>query len=158
MSTTSDSSPTSIQPAIPSHWTLADLQHLLGDVPAERIRVSPPIGLATEQDVVRIEDREGRFYELDHGVLVEKPRAWYESILAILIATELSIHVQQHDLGQVLGENGSLMILPGVVKIPDVSFVSWARFPKHKLPRCPIPALIPDLAVEVLSQTNSPGK
>ena len=54
-----------------------------------------------------------------------------------------------------LGSDGSLEVLPGKIKIPDVSFVSWSRFPKEKLPRRPIPALIPDLVVEVLSETNT---
>ncbi|MBI2481329.1 MAG: Uma2 family endonuclease [Planctomycetia bacterium] len=43
----------------------------------------------------------------------------------------------------------------GIVKIPDVSFISWDRWPKKKLPRRPIPALVPDLVVEVLSDTNT---
>ena len=46
-------------------------------------------------------------------------------------------------------------ILPGVVKIPDVSFISWARFPNERVPRRPIPKLIPDLVVEIKSPDDS---
>jgi Uma2 family endonuclease len=80
---------------------------------------------------------------------------WYESILAILVAYKISSYLEDYDLGQVLGADGSLKILPRTVKIPDVSFVSWARFPKERLGRRPIPELIPDLVVEVLSDTNT---
>ena len=80
---------------------------------------------------------------------------WYESLLAALIITEISFYLRERDLGKVLGADGTLKILPRTVKIPDVSFFSWDRWPKEKLPRRPIPAIVPDLAVEVLSETNT---
>jgi Uma2 family endonuclease len=144
-----------LQAELPMQWTMADLQAHLGDIPAERIRMFPPPGYATEADVLEIEDREDRLCELEDGILVEKPMGWYESILAVLVASRISSYLDDHDLGQVLGADGSLKILPRTVKIPDVSFISWARFPKERLGRRPIPALIPDLVVEVLSDTNT---
>ncbi|HUG71276.1 MAG TPA: Uma2 family endonuclease [Pirellulaceae bacterium] len=144
-----------LQAQLPTHWTIADLQAHLGDIPLERIRLFPPPGYATEAHVLEIQDREDRLCELEDGILVEKPMGWYESILALLVAYKINGYLEDHDLGQVLGADGSLKILPGVVKIPDVSFVSWARFPKTQLGRRPIPALIPDLVVEVLSDTNT---
>jgi len=144
-----------LQAQLPMQWTMADLQAHLGDIPAARIRMFPPPGYATEADVLEIEDREDRLCELEDGILVEKPMGWYESILAVLVAHKISSYLDDHDLGQVLGADGSLKILPRMVKIPDVSFVSWARFPKSRLGRRPIPALIPDLVVEVLSDTNT---
>jgi Uma2 family endonuclease len=143
------------QTPLPINWSVADLQAYLGDIPAERIRMFPPPGYATEADVLEIEDREDRLYELEDGILVEKPMGWYESLIATLVSRQIGNYLDDHDLGQVLGADGSLKILPGIVKIPDVSFISWARFPKEKLGRRPIPALIPDLAVEVLSDTNT---
>lgn len=141
-----------LQAQLPAHWSIADLQAHLGDISAERIRMFPPPGYATEADVLEIEDR---LCELEDGILVEKPMGWYESILAVLVAHKISSYLEDHDLGQVLGAGGSLKILPGVVKIPDLSFVSWARFPKERLARRPIPTLIPYLVVEVLSDTNT---
>lgn len=143
------------QVQLPTQWTMADLQAHLGDIPAERIRLFPPPGYATEADVLEIEDREDRLCELEDGILVEKPMGWYESLLASLIAYKFNRYLEDHDLGQVLGADGSLKILPRTVKIPDVSFISWARFPKQRLERRPIPELIPDLVVEVLSDTNT---
>jgi Uma2 family endonuclease len=43
----------------------------------------------------------------------------------------------------------------GRVRLPDVAFVSTARLPKT---REPIPTLSPDLAVEVLSESNTPDE
>ena len=40
------------------------------------------------------------------------------------------------------------------MRIADVVFIRWERFPDGKLPRAPIPALAPDLAIEVLSKGN----
>lgn len=143
------------QPSLPTDWTMADLQLHLGGIPAERILLNPPPGYATEDDVRLLAERDQRFCELEFGTLVEKPMGWYESILAVLISHKICQFLETHNLGQVLGPDGSLKLLPGIVKIPDASFVSWARFPKEKIPRRPVPALIPDLAVEVLSDTNT---
>ena len=41
------------------------------------------------------------------------------------------------------------------MRIPDVSFIRWEQFPNRELPPEPIPALAPDLAVEVLSEGNT---
>ena len=46
-------------------------------------------------------------------------------------------------------------ILPHQVRIPDVCFISWDHFPNRQLPSEPIPALAPDLAIEVLSKSNT---
>ncbi|HEU0067756.1 MAG TPA: Uma2 family endonuclease [Nitrospiraceae bacterium] len=144
-----------LQAQFPSGWSLADLQRHLGGIPLERIRLVPPPGCATEEDVIQIEAQEDRLCELQEGILVEKPLGWYESLLAGLILTRLNVYLDSHDLGKALGADGSLKILHGIVKIPDVSFISWDRWPKQKLPRRPIPVLIPDLVVEVLSDTNT---
>ena len=47
---------------------------------------------------------------------------------------------------------------PGLVRIPDVAFISWGRLPNRRVPTEPIPDLAPDLAVEVLSVGNTPGE
>jgi Uma2 family endonuclease len=45
--------------------------------------------------------------------------------------------------------------MPHLVRIPDVSFVSWKKLPDRELPAEPIPDLAPDLAVEVLSEGDT---
>ena len=60
--------------------------------------------------------------------------------------------------GAVLGLfclNGMMRLAPGLVRIPDLSFISWKRLPEHRPPREPIPDLVPDLAVEVISKYNT---
>lgn len=155
MSTLPD--PVILQPqfAIPSDWRLGDIHQRLGEIPAERIRLNPPPGYATEDDVLRIHDHEGILCELDDGVLVEKAMGWYESILAGLIIHRITSFTLERNLGQVLSSDGILKFLPGKIRIPDACFISWARFPKERLPRRPIPLLIPDLVVEVLSDSNT---
>lgn len=41
------------------------------------------------------------------------------------------------------------------MRMPDVCFISWKRFPDGKHPRESMPPLVPDLAIEVLSPSNS---
>jgi Uma2 family endonuclease len=39
--------------------------------------------------------------------------------------------------------------------MPDVAFFSWDRLPEGRAPTVPIPAIYPDLAIEVLSAGNT---
>ena len=48
-----------------------------------------------------------------------------------------------------------LRLAIGLVRIPDVSFVSWDRLPDGKCRANRFPDLAPDLAVEVLSASNT---
>jgi Uma2 family endonuclease len=135
--------------------TVADLLEKLGGIPADRVRLRPAPGTATEQDLIAIQRREKRNCELINGVLVEKPLGYPESSLAAWIITLLSNFVHQRDLGNVAGESGSTRLMPGLVRIPDVSFISWDRLPERMIPSEPILGLAPDLAVEVLSPSNT---
>lgn len=139
----------------PKVWTVAELYKKFGPIPANRIRSDPPPGTATEQDVIDIHDHEDRLYELADGILVEKVMGYFESRLAAVLIYFLEIFLDNHDLGIVAGEAGMMRISAGLVRIPDVSFVSWDRLPGRKIPKEPIPNLVPDLAVEVLSEGNT---
>ena len=141
--------------ALPTDWSVANLQQHLGGIPLERIRLYPPPGMATEKDLLALLDGEKRICELIDGVLVEKTMGYYESQIAGLIIYFLNAFREKNDLGIVLGEAGTLRILPEQVRIPDVAFIRWERFPNGKLPREPIPTLVPDLAIEVLSKGNT---
>jgi Uma2 family endonuclease len=48
-----------------------------------------------------------------------------------------------------------MRLAPGLVRIPDVSFVRWEQFPNRKVTLEPVPDLYPDLAIEVLSPSNT---
>jgi len=136
--------------------TLEDLLRQIGSVPLSRIPKVPAPGTATEQDVVAaLEAVDKRLYELVDGVLVEKPMGYYESWLAMILAKSLGNYLDEHNLGIALGEAGALQLTPGLVRIPDVSFISWERLGGRRLPRKKVPALAPDLAVEILSESNT---
>jgi Uma2 family endonuclease len=107
------------------------------------------------KDVQELDDHADRLCELIDGTLVEKTVGYKESILAVEIGRLLSNFMDTHDLGIVLGEGGTLRVLPNQVRIPDVCFISWRHFPNRQLPPEPIPALAPDLAIEVLSKSNT---
>jgi hypothetical protein len=96
----------------------------LGDIPPERVRVRPPIGTATVQDVVQIAAREKRLCELVEGTLVEKVIGFRESLLAIALAVRIREFVNPRNLGLVIGESGMMQFFCGMVRIPDVAFVS----------------------------------
>jgi Uma2 family endonuclease len=137
--------------------TLADLIHELGDVPLDRIQLKPAPGTATERDVIAaLESPRKRLCELVDGVLVEKPVGTKESLLATLLAHYLWTFIEQCDVGIVIGPDGPLRMRIGLVRIPDVSFISWDRLPKGELPAEAIAGVVPDLAVEVLSPGNTP--
>jgi Uma2 family endonuclease len=135
--------------------TVADLLKKLGGIPAERVLLDPPPGTATEKDVLDVERRQGRICELVDGVLVEKAMGFEESFLALRIAFFLQLFLEQHKLGILAGADGTLRLWPGLVRIPDISFISWGQLPKRKIPKKAIPDLYPDLAVEVISRKNT---
>jgi Uma2 family endonuclease len=137
-------------------WTVADLLRHFGPIPASRVRHDPPPGTATEKDVTELEAREGRLYELIDGVLVEKTMGYYESYLAALIVRWLGDYAEKHNLGIVTGADGASRLLPEQVRIPDAALVRWDRLPGRRLPPQAIPPLCPDLAVEILSEGNTP--
>ena len=141
---------------IPIEWTVADLQEHLDGIPAHRIRLRPWPGTATVQDVVRMDDHHDRLCELIDGVLVEKAMGFEESWIAANLLFLLGQFLQQHPLGIVTGADGLIQLLPHQVRIPDVAFFAWERLPDRRFPREAVPHLVPDLAVEVLSASNTP--
>jgi Uma2 family endonuclease len=136
-------------------WTVADLHRKFGPIPFERIRQDPPPGCGTVEDVDRLNTHEDRLYELVDGILVQKTTGLEESIIAINIATQLNFYVMPRGLGIVAGEGGTIQLDVDLVRIPDVMFVSLARLPGGAIPDKPIPLLVPDLAVEVISRSNT---
>ena len=141
--------------AVPQELTLADILRQLGGISPKRIRFRPAPGTATEEDVVKIRDRERRLFELVDGVLVEKVMGYWESVLAIELAGLLRDFVKPRKLGTLAGEAGMLRLSPGLVRIPDLSFISRARLAHHRRARAPILPLAPDLAIEVVSEGNT---
>jgi Uma2 family endonuclease len=141
--------------AVAQELTLADALRQLGGISPRRIRFRPAPGTATEKDVIKIRDRERRLFELVDGVLVEKVMGYLESVLAIELAGLLRDYIKRRKLGTLAGEGGMLRLSPGLVRIPDLSFISRARMAQHRQALTPIFPLAPDLAIEVLSEGNT---
>jgi Uma2 family endonuclease len=127
----------------------------LGDVPLERIIFDPWPGTATEADLIQFVERDKRLCELIDQTLVEKPVGYLESYIAALLITYLNQFILPRRLGAVTGEAGMMRMVGGRVRLPDVAFVSIERLPGRQIPREPIPSIAPDLAVEILSESNT---
>ncbi len=134
---------------------VAEMLEQLGRIDPRRVRSWPPPGQATEKDVLALLDHENRLYELVDGILVEKIMGLKESALAADLGGWVTPFVRQRDLGITAGADGTLRLMPKLVRIPDLSFISWDKLPTHEYPSEPIPDLYPDLAVEVLSKGNT---
>ena len=141
--------------ASPARTTVADLLAAVGNVPPERVRLVPAPGTATARDVLEIHDREGRLCELVDGTLVEKAMGYQEGQLGFVLMGYLWEFLKRQDLGIAAGPDGMLKLTTGLVRIPDISYVSWDRLPGRKRPTAPIPRLPLDLAVEILSKGNT---
>src|SRR5947209_5803203 len=136
--------------------TLADLLEHLGGIAPARVRFRPAPGTATEEDVLAIRNSpERRLCELVDGVLVEKAAGFRESLLAGALVSRLWNFVRPGKRGIVTGAGGMMRLAPGLVRIPDVAFISWARLPNRRVPTEPIPEVAPDLAAEVLRVGNT---
>jgi Uma2 family endonuclease len=81
----------------------------------------------------------------------------YEVRLATLLAARPEIFVQQHQLGRAVQEMlFDLRVMAGRKRRPDVAFVSFDRWPQHRrIPRIDAWEVVPNLAVEVVSRTDS---
>ncbi len=136
-------------------WTAADLVERFGAIPLDRVVHDPPPGTATEDDVIFLDDHRDRLCELVDGTLVEKTMGFYESHLALYLGELLNSFVRKNRLGIVAGESGMMRLAPGLVRIPDVSFISWASLPDGRMPHVSIADFAPDLAVEIISRGNT---
>lgn len=132
--------------------TLADLVHRLGDVPLSRIRLHPAPGTATEHDVLAASRPTP---ELVDGVLLDRAMGYFESRLGLMLAVFLEEWLKAHPIGYSNGDGALTRLELGNVRVPDVSFVRWERTQDHRVPRDPICGVVPNLAVEVLSNSNT---
>ena len=134
------------------------MQDYLGGIPARRIRLYPPPGFATLADVERIDANEDRLCEFEHGVLVEKTMGFYESEVALEIIFYLQLYLKKNPIGKLGGSDGGLVFKPGIMRMPDATFISFERVPEEGMKTPAYPAVVPDLVVEVLSEGNTKGE
>ena len=137
------------------HPDMTELLNSLG-VTQDRIKKFPLPGHANEDDLIAINERkDGPLCELVEGVLVEKPKGFFESRLAAMIIHLIQGYLDNNKFGIVMGADAQIRFLPGIVRLPDVSYISWEHFAGRKLPHVQILGVAPDLAIEVLSPSNT---
>ncbi len=152
---------TTRNPRVSSARSVADLLHDLGDIPPERVRLIPSPGKATLQDLIEAnEHRDGPVCEWIDGTIVEKAVGFFESWIGSIINSLFMDYLKQKDLGMLAGEAGVLKILPSVGRAGDVTFIAWSSLPGGKPParEDKVPEVVPDLVVEVLSESNRPAE
>lgn len=96
-------------------------------------------------------------YEVVNGQIVELSRGAFEVGLASLINGLLGPFARQNRLGQSVAQ--MLFLLDPKANLqrrPDMAFVSFDRWPrKRRIPRGDAWEVVPDLAVEVVSESNT---
>ena len=135
--------------------TLADLHRSLGEVPLERICMDPLPGTATEGDLLRLSVQNNTLYELIDGTLVEKAMGNRASFSAGILFVKLSLFIESYNLGYLFPADGMFRFLPTTVREPDLCFIPWDRVPASGFPNRTIDDVIPTMAVESLSPSNT---
>lgn len=136
-------------------FALADRILDLGGIDPRRIRSTPAPGSATIADLIQAQAADGLLYELVDNTLVEKAMGWQESVLAMVLARWLGNYLESNDLGVISGPDGLSRLFGDTVRGTDVAFVSWSRLPDGRIPTDPVPLLVPDFVIEVLSVSNT---
>lgn len=127
----------------------------IGRVPLDRVVFDPLPGTATEADVIRLDDHEDMLCELVYGTLVSKAVGFKESQIGGNLFAAMHAFVRRLRLGLITPADGMMRLLRRQVRIPDISFISYDSLPDGKLPPGAAPPIRPDLAVEVISESNS---
>ena len=135
--------------------SLAERLADLGSIPISRVRSDPAPGMATTDDLLRVQGSDGHLYELVDRTLVEKANGWLQSLLASVLIQWLRNFLVQNNLGVVTGADGMSRLFGDTVRCPDVAFISWSRLPDGRIPMDPIPNIMPDFVIEVLSDGNT---
>ena len=135
--------------------TLAGLLRSLGGVSPRRVLWKPTPGTATEADYRACGVK---LVELYDGTLVEKAMGQRESFVAANIVLFLNLWRLQGNGGTAGGPDGEFRLAPGLIRRPDASYTAWASLPNDTAHLQPVGDYPPDLAVEVLSESNRPGE
>jgi Uma2 family endonuclease len=91
-------------------------------------------------------------------MLVREPPGYRHGDVAARLLLAIGTHVLTHKLGRVLASETGFTLFrnPDTVRAPDVAFIRTERVPATSL--VGYPEFAPDLAVEVLSPSDRPGK
>ena len=97
-------------------------------------------------------------YEVVDGQVVEKPpMGSFETDVATFLTGLLGPFVRERRLGRVMAETlFRIDRAKDLQRRPDIAFVSDARWPaRRRAPNCAVWDMVPDLAIEVISPTNT---
>ncbi len=144
--------------ARPRFENLGDIVESLGNISPKCICFDPVPGKATARDLIRVLDSGDRLYELVDGTLVEKAVGVPESRLNNKLIRQIDGYVEDHGLGFTLGPDGPVRLLSHLIRLPDLTFVSWEKRPGRTYPTEKVIEEVPDLAVEVISRGNRRGE
>ena len=111
-------------------------------------------GPATIQDLLKT-PRDGRKYELVDGEIIVSPAGGRHSEIAGNILGLIWEFLQKNPIGKVYSSDVGIALPNGSVRSPDVTYISIAKLPGGHSPETFVDVL-PDLAVEVLSPSDSP--
>ena len=113
---------------------------------------------ATHTTLTAVES-DGLFEIVEDQVVEKKPMGVYESVVASFLHTHLDSFARAHACGRALSET-LFDFGPGLPqRRPDVAYVSYERWPRQRrVPRTQAWAVVPDLAVEVISPSNTFGE
>jgi Uma2 family endonuclease len=102
-------------------------------------------------------DDSASLYEVVDGRRVESPMGIKAAWIATLLVEYLAPFVRANGLGRIVSEGLFDLIPQKPQRRPDVSFVSFARWPRDRgIPESDNAwAVVPDLAIEVVSPTNT---
>lgn len=142
----------------PNGADLLDRIQSLGGIDPRRVLLRPLPGTATVADLLRYLDHSNSLYELVDGTLVEKCMGALEGRLGGWIIHLLDLFLEGNDCGELFAADSPFLLMRGLVRLPDVTFIRREQLPGGQIPSAPVPAIAPDLAVEVLSEGNTLGE
>ena len=96
-------------------------------------------------------------YEVVDGRIVEKKMSARETEIASILIELIGHFLRTNRLGKVVGEMlFRINLEKDLRRRPDVAFVSHARWPyNRRIPKVTPWDMVPDLAIEVISESNS---
>jgi Uma2 family endonuclease len=116
-----------------------------------------PARTITDDELLQL-PKDGNKYEVVDGELVVSPGAGLpHERLVMLLGSELVKFVTERRLGDVFGSNALYVLPSGNRRGPDISFVAAGRLDQPGISRI-FPQLAPDLAVEIVSPSDSPQR
>jgi Uma2 family endonuclease len=112
---------------------------------------------SASRGVVLIPDEDVLYEVVDDQVVELAPMGAYEVWIATVLVARLATFATQHQLGRAVQEMlFDLTVATGRKRRPDVAFVSFDRWPlTRRIPRTEAWEVVPNLAVEVVSRSDS---